>query len=271
MLPFARVQSTECSGMRWRVDGVEGVCVNDNLTLLRDLECGAELRFSEGRLTRGAGYGFAQRRTRQSLARTGAILRLRQRNRFYVHASGVVDPRGRAFVFAGESGSGKSTVAFALARLGWTLLGDDGVVLEPLADTIIVHGWRSPLLVSTSLQRFFPELEGSADRVIAGDARGRIPCHVNASPRAMLSALVFLKQGPSGSLRSCADNEALMLLIRQSPWVLLGDRYSREHFRALQQIVSGTRALSLVHGPDELMRIGELFNSTDSGLLGASV
>jgi hypothetical protein len=263
--------SSESTETRWRVDGVEGLSMSDDLTVLRDLEHGAELRVADGRLARGAGYGFADRSTRQSLARTGAILRLRQRNRFYVHASGVVAPDGRAFVFVGESGSGKSTVAFALARLGWTLLGDDGVVLEPLADSVIVHGWRSPLLVSVSLQQFFPELEASADQVIAGDVRGRVPCHVEASSRALLSSLVFVKQGPSGSLRPCANNEALMLMIRQSPWVLLGDRYSQEHFRGLQKIVAGTRTLSLVHGPDELMRIGELFEGTDSSLLGAKV
>jgi ABC-type dipeptide/oligopeptide/nickel transport system ATPase subunit len=31
-------------------------------------------------------------------------------------------------MFIGESGSRKSTLAFALARLGWTMLGDDVVV-----------------------------------------------------------------------------------------------------------------------------------------------
>jgi hypothetical protein len=270
MAPLAAEQLSASSGMHWRVDGIEGVCVSDEVTLLRDLDYGAELTVLNGRLARGAGYDLAQRRTRRSLARTGAILRLRQRNRFYVHASGVVDPGGRAFVFVGESGSGKSTIAFALARLGWTLLGDDGVVLEPLADSTIVHGWRSPLLVSASLWRFFPELEGSAHRVIAGDERGRIPFEVDASTRAVLSTLVFVAQGSSGSLRSCGAREALMHLIRQSPWVLLGDRHSRQHFSALQQIAAGTTTLSLVHGPDELMRIGELFNGTDCCLMGAT-
>jgi hypothetical protein len=254
----------------WRVDGVEGVSLSDDVTLLRDLEHGAELSVADGRLARGIGYDRALRDTRHSLARTGAILRLRQRNRFYVHASGVVDPNGRAFVFVGESGSGKSTIAFALARRGWTLLGDDGVVLEPLADSTIVHGWRSPLLVSASLERFFPELEGSASRAVAGDVRGRVPCKVDSSARATLSSLVFVSQCSSGSLRPCGAYEALMLLIRQSPWVLLGDRYSREHFAALQQIVAGTRTLSFSHGPAELMRIGEFFESTDSSFTGAT-
>jgi hypothetical protein len=271
VLPLGNEHPSESNEIRWRVDGVEGVSMGDDLTLLRDLEHGVELSVASGRLRRGIGYQSARQDTRQSLARTGAILRLRQRNRFYVHASGVADPSGRAFVFVGESGSGKSTIAFALARRGWTLLGDDGVVLEPLEDCTIVHGWRAPLLVSASLHRFFPELHGSAGRAMAGDARGRVPCEAEATTRAPLAALVFVKQGPVGSLGACSDYEALMLLVRQSPWVLLGDRHTPQHFSALQRIVSGTRVLSFCHGPDELMRIGDLFEGKDSCLAGATV
>jgi hypothetical protein len=256
---------------RWRVDGIEGVSLSEDRTLLRDLRYGAELCVTHGRLARGAGYRTALPSTRHSLARTGAILRLRQRNRFYVHASGVVDVHGRAFVFVGESGSGKSTLAFALAREGWTLLGDDGVVLEPTDAGTIVHGWRSPLLISTSLGGFFPELRGHAARAMDGDARRRVPWDAEGASRAMLGALVFVTQGAEGWLRGCAESEALMLLIRQSPWVLLGDRHSAAHFRALQRIVAGARLLSFRHGPAELLRMGELFGSIVDPHLGGAI
>jgi hypothetical protein len=260
----------ESPPLRWRADGIEGVSSGSDETLLRDLEHGAELHVAGGRLARGVGYSSARPDIRRSLARTGAILRLRQRNRFYVHASGVVDPSGRAFVFVGGSGSGKSTVAFALVRRGWTLLGDDGVVLEPLDHGTIAHGWHSPLLVSASLNRFFPELHDSADRAIPGDARGRVPCDVTTSARAPLAALVFLEQAPVGSLCTCSPFEALMMLVPQSPWVLLGDRYTPAHFSALQRIVAGTRVLSFRHGPTELLRIGDLFEETYSCPSGAT-
>jgi hypothetical protein len=256
--------------MPWRMDEIEVTAPREGGTLLRDLRFGAELSFSEGRLVRGAGYAAAHPGIRRSLARTGAILRLRQRNRYYVHASGVVDPAGRAYVFVGESGSGKSTLAFALARDGWTLLGDDGVVLEPSAEGTVVHGWRSPLLVSTSLSGFFPELHRHADRAIRGDARRRVPWQVEVSSRAKLSTLVFVALGDKGSLRPCGESDALMLIVRQSPWVLLGDCFSRAHFMALQSIVRGARLLSFRHGPAELPRIRELLSATsESGLPGA--
>lgn len=241
------------------MDGVEGIALSEHRTLLRDLSQGAELFVESGRLAPGVGYDGARKSTRQSLARTGAILRLRQHNRYYVHASGVVSPNNRAVLFVGESGSGKSTLAFALARLGWSLLGDDGVVLEPLPDRTIAHGWRSPLLVSASLREFFPELIHRDGDVLSGDSRRRVPVHMDVSAHAHLAVLVFVQQGRPGSLRACGQSEALMRLIRQSPWVLLGDRFSSGHFAALRRIIATTRLLSFRHGPDELMRVEELF------------
>jgi hypothetical protein len=258
-MPHAELQPHDPHDPRWRMDGIEGVALGEGRTLLRDIENGAELSVQNGRLARGAGYDTAPSPSRHSLARTGAILRLRQRNRYYVHASGVVSPDGRALVFVGESGSGKSTIAFALARLGWSLLGDDGVVLEPLPSRTIVHGWRSPLLVSASLEAHFPELRRHSGEVIAGDRRARVPMYVEGSSHATLNALVFVQQGGNGSLRPCGESHALMQLIRQSPWVLLGDGFSERHFSALRRIVATARLLSFRHGPAELRRVAELF------------
>jgi len=258
--------------MRWRMDEIEGSSVDEESTRLRDLRNGAELSVVNGRLVRGSGYGTALPATRRSLARTGAILRLRQRNRFFVHASGVVDSSGRAVVFIGESGSGKSTLAFALARAGWSLLGDDGVVLEPAEPRAIAHGWRSPLLVSASLSGFFPELERQSEHRIPGDLRQRMRWYAEGSSRAELAALVFITQGEDGYLRECGESEALMLLVRQSPWVMLGDRFSREHFIGLRRIVASARLFSFRHGPAELVHVGELFSSAlESSLHGAIV
>lgn len=244
---------------RWRANGVEGV-TSDSVSTLRHLGESAELHVNGGRLTRGAGYATASRGARQSLARVGAILRLRQHNRYYVHASGVVNRKGSAFIFVGESGSGKSTLAFALARAGWSMLGDDGVVLEPLDDTTLVHGWRSHSMISASLSTAFPELRGRESEAMAGDERERIPLDIPHVGHARLGALVFIRQGANGSLRRCGQSDALTALIRQSPWVLLGDASSREHFEALGRIAGSVPSFQFVHGHNELLRIGDFFD-----------
>jgi hypothetical protein len=244
---------------RWRSHGVEGV-TSDSVSTLRHLGENAELLVSGGRLSRGRGYESASRAARQSLARVGAVLRLRQHNRYYVHASGVVNRKGLATVFVGESGSGKSTLAFALARQGWSMLGDDGVVLEPLNDCVRVHGWRSQSLVSASLSATFPELRGREAEAIAEDERRRIPLTVAHVAHARLGALVFIRQGPNGFLRDCGQAHALAALMRESPWVLLGDENSGSHFEALGRIVGSVPSFELVHGHEELLRIGDLFD-----------
>lgn len=244
---------------RWRSNGVEGV-TSDAATTLRHLGENAELHVAGGRLSRGIGYGTASKGARQSLARVGAILRLRQHNRFYVHASGVVNRKGSAFIFIGESGSGKSTLAFALTRLGWTMLGDDGVVLEPFGDTILAHAWRSHSLISASLSSAFPELRGRESEAMAGDGRNRIPVVAPHARHARLGAMVFIRQGSHGSLKRCGESDALASLIRQSPWVLLGDAQSGVHFEALGRIAGSVPSFEFVHGHDELLRIGDFFD-----------
>ena len=247
------------SATRWRSNGVEGV-TSDTMSTLRHLGENAELHVSGGRLSRGAGYESASKVARQSLARVGAVLRLREHNRYYVHASGVVNQKGFATVFVGESGSGKSTLAFALARQGWSMLGDDGVVLEPLDDTVLVHGWRSHSLISASLSSAFPELRGRESEAMAEDGRNRIPVAVANVARARLGALVFIRQGAQGSVRECGQSHALTALIRQSPWVLLGDASSSVHFEALGRIAGSVPSFEFVHGYPELLRIGDFFD-----------
>ena len=245
---------------RWRMDRIEGTTAGDGV-LLTDLDNDAQLSITGGRLARGPGYERAAGASRRSLARTGAIIRLRQKNRYYLHASGVVDAQGRALVFVGESGAGKSTLAFALARHGWSLLGDDGVVLEPTANGILVHGWRSPLLVSLDLEEYFPEIAEHRARAMLGDARRRVPVHANSAARARLAGLVFVAQGAPGSLATCPESTAMLALTRQSPWVLLGDGQSAAHFAALRDVVQSVPLLDFRHGPAELERLGELFPS----------
>ena len=55
---------------------------------------------------------------------------LMQRGRLLLHASGIVH-NGHALLFAGESGTGKSSVVAELRRRGFRFLTDDTCVIEP--------------------------------------------------------------------------------------------------------------------------------------------
>lgn len=218
---------------------------------------GAQLLIRDGRLVRGKGYGAAPARARRDLARVGAIVRLREQMRYLLHASGAVDPQGRAWLFSGDSGSGKSTLAYALARRGWTVLGDDGVVVEIAHGVVQALPWRDPLMVSENLTPAFPELENHQALPDTADPRRRAPVQVAAAARAPVAALVFVHRAELRLMERITPVQALASLVRQSPWVILNDRHSPFHLAALQR-VARLPAFRLGHTPAELHGIADV-------------
>lgn len=249
----------------WRWDGVIASAVGGALQLVHGAE-GAELLVRGDRLARGAGYATASPRARRTLARLGALVRLRQRGRYLVHASGAVDPRGRAWLLAGGSGSGKSTLAYALARAGWSILGDDGVLIEVTADahaaeTVITHAWRDPLRVSAALAAEFPELAAASHAAVfaPGDVRHRIdvpPAPQRVFPhRAPAVAVVFVARATRDAVAPLSPRTALARLVGLSPWVLLDDAEAGPHLNALRCLATSVTALQLDHTPVQLRAI----------------
>jgi hypothetical protein len=237
----------------WQFNTVTGATVGDDARLTHD--AGGELWVRGGRLSRGAGYAEAPRPSRHDLARAGAILRLRRRGRYHIHASGVVDPAGRAWILTGTSGSGKSTMAYALARRGWSVLGDDGVILEQTPAGVVAYPWREALKVSVRLGPEFPELAGEESRVYPGDPRDRLPMHLSTARRAPVVALLCLAQGPDDTLTPIPAVDALIEVVRQSAWVFIPDADARTHLDALRRIVQSVATYRLIHSPRQLHAI----------------
>lgn len=235
------------AGFRWQFNAVVGTSRGRDADLTH--HAGAELWVRDGRLLRGPGYETISAASRRELARAGAILRLRRGGRYHLHASGVVDPHGRAWVLSGVSGSGKSTLAYALARVGWRVLGDDSVILELVANEAIAHGWREALWVSTDLKHEFPELDG---RPVPNDPRRRSPRTMPVARRGPLAGMVFLSQGETDQLARISAVEALVSLIAQSAWVLIPDDDARRHLDALRLIATRVPAYRLTHSPRQL-------------------
>lgn len=57
-----------------------------------------------------------------------------------VHGCGIVDTNGRGYLFAGQSGAGKSTMARLWSPAGATVLSDDRVVLRNDGHGVVMHG-----------------------------------------------------------------------------------------------------------------------------------
>jgi hypothetical protein len=240
---------------RWQFNAVQGRSCGTDAHLTHD--AGAELWVRDGRLMRGPGYETIPAASRRELARAGAILRLRRAGRYHLHASGVVDPSGRAWVLSGVSGSGKSTLAYALARVGWRVLGDDGVILELTARGVTAHAWREALWVSTDLRHEFPELSAFDSQVVRNDPRRRMPRTMPVARSAPLSRIVFLNQGPMDRVTPVPMVEALVELVTQSAWVLIPDADARRHLDALREIATRVPAFRLTHSPRALHAIAD--------------
>lgn len=217
-----------------------------------DAEHGAELELARGRLIRGRGYAAAPRPTRQLLVRVGAMLKLRQHARYYIHTAGVVAPDGRAWLLTGESGCGKSTLTYALARSGWPVLGDDGVVLERGLRGVTVHGWREPLRVSIELAAWFPELSHRQSFVDWQDDRHRVDVNAAFAKRATVGGVVVLERGERDVLSPLPPTSALAMLVRQSTFLLLTDDHARSHLTLLRDLVESVPCFALVHTSAQL-------------------
>lgn len=245
----------------WQIGEVD-VVATDTDALLHDATSGARLRVTGTRLSRDAHYSTAPRDARIRLARAGAIIALRTRGLYQLHASAVVDPNGIAWMFAGPSGVGKSTLAYALARQGWQTLGDDGVVLEPRPGGAILHAWREPLQVSSWLASEFPELGDRRHHENRSDPRRRIPMHAPVlARRAPLGAIVFPRRAMVDYLTPMSQTMALAELIVQSSQVLLADSETPRHFARLRDVVANVPSFRLEHSERQLHEIAQTLSS----------
>ena len=153
---------------------------------------------------------------------------LAARDRFALHAAAVCSPGERAAVVcAGASGRGKSTVAFAAWRAGWTVLADD---------MAIVRAGRGGLEVAGVPQEFAvpAELVPAGDRDALGlrpyddDVRQRLLVHVDAPETSWrpLGAFARVAHGDTadGQLVAVDGADAMPAVLSAFTSVLAPDR-----------------------------------------------
>lgn len=132
----------------------------------------------------------------------------------------LVARNGSGVVLCGESFAGKSTLAYACARTGWTLISDDGTFLLRKSKDRFAVGNPRTLRFRPDAKKLFPEL---ADCEVAFRPNGMLGMEVPTSrlPIAVaggcaIDHVVFLKRSGSGRARisPCETSEALRRLER---------------------------------------------------------
>ena len=238
----------------WVWDDVVAETIGES-THLHHVPSGAELIVRESRLIRGKGYVDAPPSARRSLSRVGAILRLRSRGRYYLHASGAVNPQGEAWLLAGDTGAGKSTLAYALAESGWSVLGDDGVIVGLDSGKAVAHPWHDPLRVSSALTPLFPALGRVEGRPDDSDPRSRLPVPARRGKRATIAGIAFLQRSRQDAIARIDEQEALVALIRQSPWIMIPDAHAGRHLRTFSWIAASVPIFRFHHSERQLNEV----------------
>ena len=152
-----------------------------------------------------------------------AYFLLSQRYVAAVHAACVARD-GAGLMLCGKSSSGKSTLAFACARAGWTYVADDCIWLLPESTDRIAIGKPHQVRFRHDAPLLFPELAGYVART---RPNGKLSIEVPTSlfpgmataKRAPIAGLVFLDRENAGAPHAepMASQDAVDLLLRDMP------------------------------------------------------
>jgi hypothetical protein len=120
-----------------------------------------------------------------------------------IHAA-CVSKNGKGILLCGETGAGKTTLAYACARAGWTYTSDDTSYLINNADSPRVIGHSHRVRFRPSAKQLFPELEAHA---VTPRMEGKPSIEVpiaglpvpHRAPEAEVHSIVCLKRYPSAS------------------------------------------------------------------------
>jgi len=163
-------------------------------------------------------------------AGSGLALSIVQRGALALHAS-AVERAGTAYAFLAGSGTGKSTLATLCCAVGATLVADDLLRVDVVADTAVAHGGAT----SVRLRRSATALAARVDSGTRVSADDRLLAELPISPRTPvpLGAVLALARTDTDRVRvHWQQGRRALLLLDSSPrlagWVGLDE--AARHF-----------------------------------------
>jgi len=152
----------------------------------------------------------------------------------FAHAA-CVALRGRGILLCGDSGAGKTCLAFECARKGWTFLSGDATAIVRGRDDHRILGRPFEIRFRESARRLFPELE-RYPRAIRPNGKDDIEIdprdlHLRVALKGTASYVVFLERSPHSiraSVEAFPRNDALSRLEQA---ICFGDESIRDEQR----------------------------------------
>jgi hypothetical protein len=156
-----------------------------------------------------------------------AYLLISGRHATLVHSSAIALD-GRGVLLCGASGSGKTCLAFACARAGWTFLSGDATAIVHGRDDSKIAGRPFEIRFRHTARQLFPELE-RFPRVLRPSGKTDIEIDprmlgIDCAPEAKASLLVFLDRGGGEGVDRLERDEVRRHL---DEWVCYGDDETR--------------------------------------------
>jgi hypothetical protein len=163
------------------------------------MQCDFDRGFAFGWVTPGTAVDHAWLRY-QFLTPGGTALA--QQRAFAPLHGALVMRHGKGVMFCGDSCAGKSTLAYACARAGWTYVSDDGAFLVRGRNDRYAIGDSHSIRFRADAPALFPELRG---RVATARPNGKLAIEVRTrdlglttSPGCAVDHVVFLDRTQSG-------------------------------------------------------------------------
>jgi hypothetical protein len=129
-----------------------------------------------------------------------------------LHAA-CVARNGKGVLLCGDSGAGKTSLAYACAKAGWTFVSDDAVHFVSGRDgTVVGNPWRAHLRPSSVA--LFPELAG-APRVAQMNGKEALGVSMTGAATAVISECIFVSRRPGAAILGDFDpREAMRYFLR---------------------------------------------------------
>jgi hypothetical protein len=164
---------------------------------------------------------------------------LAQRHVVPMH-SACVERNGIGVLLWGPSGMGKSTLAYACARAGWTFIADDSTILPQNRCDCVVTGKPHQARFREDAPRLFPEFDGYATRARpTGKLSIEVPMKalpgIRSAVRSEVKRMVFLDRGKARGLERIGVESALEQMMQDSR--SYGEETQARHERALRRLL----------------------------------
>jgi len=175
------------------------------------------------------------------------------RHLFTVHAACVMF-QGKGILLAGDSGAGKSSLAYACARRNWTYVSDDASAFVRAADRPIIIGHPQKFRFREPVGELFPEFRGLKSSIRAYgkptiEIRTQALDGFQTADQSPVDRIVFLNrrdyQGGSPSLQAVSPEE-IWKRFSFSVWVVQMPEF-QERLAAVEGLL-GIPAYEMLYG-----------------------